>query len=272
MQVEPHPLLNAEEVAQYNREGFLVYNKPVLPADEFQALKNHFEDLLCQWPDDARPESMDVPHYTDTELFRWALSEPILDLVEPILGPDMLLFSTHFICKPRGDGRRVPWHEDSAYWREMLDPMEVVTVWLALDLSIEENGCMKVIPGTHLTGKKGFSDYEDADVNKNVLNQEIIKLRGQDSAENEVLCQMQPNECSLHDSRLIHGSKPNTSALRRCGWTLRFTRGDVQLNPDVADMQNIYLARGRNLTGQPLADPKKTYPELLEGRKSRNGH
>jgi hypothetical protein len=273
MQTTNQPLLGTEEVAEYNREGFLVYNKPVLPVDEFEALKEHFEKLLDQWPEEERPESMDVPHFTDTALFRWALSDAVLDLVEPILGPDILLFSTHFICKPKGDGRRVPWHEDSAYWRNMLDPMEVVTVWLALDPSLEENGCMKVVPRTHQTGQKGFSDYEDADMSKNVLNQEIIKLRGKDAAENEVLCQLQPNECSLHDSRLIHGSKPNTSPLRRCGWTLRFARGDVKLNPDLANCHNMYLARGRNVTGQPLADPSRTYPELLvAGRKSRGGH
>jgi len=272
MKTIKQPLLGTEEVAEYNREGFLVYHKPVLPADEFQALKDHFEELLSQWPDDKRPESMDVPHFTDTELFRWALSDSILDLVEPILGPDMLLFSTHFICKSKGDGRRVPWHEDSAYWRQMIDPMKIVTVWLALDPSLEENGCMKVVPKTHLTGPKGFSDYEDVDTNKNVLNQEIIQLRGQDRVENEVSVILQPNECSLHDSRLIHGSIPNTSNIRRCGWTLRFARGDVRLNPELVNHHNMYLARGRNVTGQPLADPTKTYPELLEDRKSRKGH
>lgn len=123
-----------------------------------------------------------------------------------------------------------------------------------------------------MTGKKGFSDYEDTDMNKNVLHQEMIKLRGQDTAENEMPIILQPNECSLHDSRLIHGSKPNTSNFRRCGWTLRFARGDVKLNPEWANLHNMYLARGRNLTGQPLADPTRTYPEMLECRKSRGGH
>jgi hypothetical protein len=65
---------------------------------------------------------MDKPHFTDTKLFDWVLSDRVLDLVEPLLGPDFQLFSTHFICKPQGDGRRVPWHEDSAYWKGMLEP------------------------------------------------------------------------------------------------------------------------------------------------------
>ena len=66
------------------------------------------------------------------KLFDRVLSNQILDLVEPLLGPDFNLFATHFFCKPKGDGCRVPWHEDSAYWKGMLEPMEAVTVWLAI--------------------------------------------------------------------------------------------------------------------------------------------
>jgi len=42
-------------------------------------------------------------------------------LVERLTDPDILLFSSNFICKPQGDGRRRPWHEDSAYWKKRLD-------------------------------------------------------------------------------------------------------------------------------------------------------
>jgi len=56
---------------------------------------------------------MDVPHFTDHRAVPLALSPGVLDMVEPLLGPDIALFSSHFICKPRGTGQRVPWHEDS---------------------------------------------------------------------------------------------------------------------------------------------------------------
>ena len=54
-----------------------------------------------------------------------------------------------FIAKPKGDGKAVPWHTDGAYWRKRLVPMNVITLWLAVDDSTPENGCMRVIPGTH---------------------------------------------------------------------------------------------------------------------------
>jgi len=47
---------------------------------------------------------MDVPHFVDTKLFEWLFSDEVLDLVEPIIGPDIALFSSHFICKPKGMG------------------------------------------------------------------------------------------------------------------------------------------------------------------------
>src|SRR5436309_7120366 len=115
---------------------------------------------------------MDVPHFTDTALFRWLFHDDVLDIVSSVLGPDIALFSSHFICKPKGNGKRVPWHEDSAYWGNVLDPMEVCTLWLAIDPSKRENGCMKVIPRTH---HHGYSDYESVDATRNVFGTEIVR-------------------------------------------------------------------------------------------------
>src|SRR5437773_9470167 len=116
-----------QQVAEYGREGFLIYPEAVFPQKTFDGLKEHFEQKLNRLPDGYRPEAMDVPHFTDTKLFEWLFSDEVLDLVEPITGPDIALFSIHFICKPRGNGKRVPWHEDSAYWKGIMEPMEVVT-------------------------------------------------------------------------------------------------------------------------------------------------
>jgi ectoine hydroxylase-related dioxygenase (phytanoyl-CoA dioxygenase family) len=264
------PRLTPAQVQAFHEEGYLIHPEPVLPAHKFEALKAHFEQRLSEWPKDERPENMDVPHFTDPALNQWAMAPEVVDLVEPLLGPDIVLFSTHFICKPRGNGKRVPWHEDSAYWRRLLEPMEVVTVWLAIDPSTVANGCMYVIPRTHNTGRKGFSDYEDVDTAKSVFATEILPSQRRD--ELAVPCILQPNHASLHDARLMHGSPPNTSDIRRCGWTLRFIRASTRLNPEFTDRQLMYLARGRNLAGQPLADPAKAYPEVIALRKGFKAH
>jgi chlorinating enzyme len=265
--------LTTDQIAHYQSEGYVIPEETIYPEEKFQKLKLHFDAKLAALPSDQRPEGMDVPHFKDPALFEWLFADEVLDLVEPIIGPDIALFSSHFICKPRGNGKRVPWHEDSAYWGTMLPtPMNVVTVWLAIDPSRLENGCMQVIPRTHNTGKMGFSDYDPTDVSKNIFPTEVTKSQRDESK--AVAIELEPNHASLHDARIIHGSEPNTSTLRRCGYTMRFMSSATLLSEKVREFHHIYLARGRDLANQPYADPTRSYEELLEARAAhgKNGH
>jgi hypothetical protein len=222
---------------------------------------------------DVRPESMDVPQFQFPQLFEWLFADEVLDLVEPIVGPDIALFSSHFICKPKGNGKRVPWHEDSHYWSRMLSPVDVVTVWLAIDPSSKENGCMYVIPRTHNTGRQGFSDYDDLRPGEAVFNDEI--KASQRDMTRAIPIELAPNQCSLHDGRIIHGSEPNTSSIRRCGYTMRYVSTRVRdLLPEAGRWHHLYLARGRDHAGNAYADPGRAYPERARFRAahSRNGH
>ena len=263
------PRLSPKQVEAYRTDGYLIYDQPVLPQAKFDGLKACFEKILSDLPAGERPEAMDVPHFMHPELFEWALDDAVLDLVEPILGPNLSLFSTHFICKPKGNGKRVPWHEDSFYWKGQVTPMEVVTVWLALDPSTKENGCMMVIPRTHNEGQGGYSDYSNVDPSKNVFGNEIIQPHRDDSK--RVYIELQPNQCSLHDGRIQHGSEPNTSNLRRCGWTIRFTSTAVKYC-DWKGAHQAYLARGRDLGGNTYAAPTRAYPEVMAARAASSRH
>jgi hypothetical protein len=256
--------LSNEQIGKYREQGFLIYREPVFPQNEFDALHEHFEQELLALAPEVRPESMDCPHFTDVSLFRWLLSDYVLNLVEPLLGPDIALFASHFICKPKGNGKRVPWHEDCFYWRSTIDPVDVVTVWLAIDPSSAKNGAMQVIP----RALYGNSEHEAVDPEKNVLSWEV-KRKSFDAAE-AVTIELDRNHASLHDARLLHGSAANTSQMRRCGYTMRYMPTTVKLNPDCYETHNIYLARGKDRAGNRYADPTRTYEELARFRK-RNG-
>ena len=264
MNTTTSPRLTDAQVLTFRRQGYLLYTQPVFSAAKFNSLRAYFEELLAALPADRRPEGMDVPHFQNPKLNEWLLDDEVLDLVEPIIGSDIALFSSHFICKPRGNGKRVPWHEDSWYWKKMIDPMEVVTVWLAIDPATTENGCMYVIPGTHRTGHQGFSDYDPVDPVKNVFPTEITPAQRDDRR--AVPCVLEPGQASLHDGRLIHGSPPNTSDRRRCGYTMRYMPTHVKLSADAAKGHNIYLARGRDRAGNHYADPHRAYLELAKYR------
>jgi hypothetical protein len=273
-EIEPHHRLNRTQVDRYMDEGFLIYPEKIFSNDKFEKLKAHFEKKLRDLPEGARPEAMDVPHFTDPALFEWLFADEILDLVEPIIGPDITLFSSHFICKPKGDGRKVPWHEDSFYWKGMFEPIEVVTVWVAIDPSVLGNGCMYVKPKTHRLAQKGFSSYEPVDKTKNVFETEIVNPDRRSFE--EVPCILEPNHASIHDGRLMHGSAANTSDLRRCGYTMRYMSSSCVFSSAHREHHQLYLARGRDLVGQPqnYADPTKSYDEFMAARikKGKLGH
>jgi hypothetical protein len=261
-------LLTAGQLENYRQDGYLVLPDPIFPQSEFDALKQHFEEMLAQLPPGARPEAMGLPHLADTKLFRWLLSDAVLDLVEPIIGPDIALFASHFICKPRGDGKRVPWHEDSFYWREMIEPVEVVTVWLAIDPSTAENGAMQVIP----RALHGYSEYQDVDPTTHVFPIEIKPAMRDESK--AVTIELQPNHASLHDAKLMHGSAANTSIKRRCGYTIRYVPTHVKFHPKFKGGFHFYLARGQDRAGNVYGDPTKSYDELMRSglNRGRQGH
>src|SRR5205085_11043462 len=188
--------LTPQEVKFFKDEGYLLYGEPVLPQAKFDALKEHFEKRVVEFvaKTGQSPEHVDVPHFEDTRLFEWLFDDSVLDIVESLIGPDIALWSSHFIAKPPGVGKRVPWHEDSAYWGMVLDPMEVITVWLAIDPATPANGCMRVIPRTH---NFGYSEYEKVDNPKDhVFDIEIKKGRVDESK--AVDCVLEPNQCSIH--------------------------------------------------------------------------
>lgn len=268
-----HHRLTPAEVAIYRQEGYHIFRQPVFPQAKFDGLKNCFEDILNNLDTGVRPESMDVPHFQHPQLFEWLFADEVLNLVEPILGPDIALFASHFICKPKGNGQRVPWHEDSHYWSTMITPMEVVTVWLAIDPSTTLNGCMNIIPRTHNTGKQGFSDYDDLTPGEAVFNDEI-KAAQRDPSK-AIAIELEPNQASLHDGRLIHGSAPNTSNIRRCGYTMRYVSTKVrQHHEKIGQWHHLYLARGKDHAGNVYGDPTKAYAEMarFRAKHGKSGH
>jgi Phytanoyl-CoA dioxygenase (PhyH) len=101
------------------------------------------EHLVLRWGGGPRA----LP--THAEFLDFARTPALLDLVAGVLGSDIILWGAHVFCKPAGDGLEIPWHQDGQYWP--IRPLATCTVWVALDDSTPENGCMRFIPGSHRT-------------------------------------------------------------------------------------------------------------------------
>jgi ectoine hydroxylase-related dioxygenase (phytanoyl-CoA dioxygenase family) len=233
------PHLTTDEVAQYEKDGYVLHKRPVFEAPDFARLKSIFEEDLERYGVDG----LDVIHFKDDRLLEFLLSDVILDLVEPVVGPNIGLWSSHFISKPPKVGKATPWHEDSSYWNGRVSTMAgICTVWLAVDRATPENGSMAVIPGSQVNG---FSEYQPVDTAGNIFGSEIAEV----DESKAVYFELEPNECSLHEGRIIHGAKANTSDFRRAGYTMRYFPTTSKVYPERNRGHKIWLARGVDVAG-----------------------
>ncbi len=241
--------LTRHQTGFYRENGYLLTDKPLFSEEKFHLLYDIFEDLL-ETRGNTKGNELDVPHFTDGRLFDFLMDDKVLDIIQDIIGPNIGLWSSHFICKEPKTGMRTPWHEDSAYWEGRFDRFDdIVTMWLAVDPSTRENGCMGVIPGTQ---KNGFSAYVKMESEHVIFNREI---RDEDvDVEHVVWFELKQNHYSLHDSRIIHGAEANTSNTRRTGYTMRYFSTDLHMNTDHPDnaTHKVYHCRGENKGNNPL--------------------
>lgn len=235
------PRLSAEQRQTYQQDGYVVFDRPVFKNEDFERLREIFEENLERHGSDE----LDMLHMRDPRLLEFLLSDAVLDLVEPLVGPDIGLWSSHFISKPPRTGKATPWHEDSAYWNGNISTMVgICTVWLAIDRVDPDNGSMGVIPGTH---HGGFSQYESVASQDNIFDSQIKpELIDESKA---VYFTLEPNTCSLHEARIIHGAHANTSERRRAGYTMRYFPTSSLVYSERIPNHKLWLARGRDLAG-----------------------
>src|SRR5215203_3855311 len=137
--------ITPQDVASYRENGYFLYHDQLFSPEKMARLHLIFEEHLAE-KGALLSDELDTPHFRDPRLLEFLLSDEALDLVEPFIGPNIALWSSHFISKDPFTGRATPWHEDSAFWKGRLSSYDnIVTIWLALDPADRENGCMRVI-------------------------------------------------------------------------------------------------------------------------------
>lgn len=151
----------------------------------------------------------------------------VLDAVEDVIGPDILLYNLSVWIKDAHDASYVGWHQDSTYFP--LDPPLHVTAWIALTDSVEENGNVKYVPGSHLIGQLGH--VEKADPLSLLSKGQHLADQLDSSAVKSI--SLQPGEMSLHHTRLVHFSEANNSARRRIGLGISYIPTSVRCTGNV---------------------------------------
>ena len=160
-----------------------------------------------------------------------------LDIVEQLIGPDILLFNTTYIIKEAGTASHVSWHQDLTYWG--LSDDDQVSMWLALSPATEQTGCMKMLPGSHKQGRIEHHVTEDKD---NVLLQGQTVTNFDDS--HSKLCPLAPGEASFHHGWTLHTSAPNHGDDRRIGLNVQYIAPHVRQTKH--DLDTALLVRGKD--------------------------
>ncbi len=235
--------LSGAEIERYRRDGFL---QPVRVMSETEAVacRRELEALEAAY---GPQHYLVKPHILSRLAARLVLHAAILDAVEDLIGPDLLLFDSAFIVKEPGDGKRVSWHQDLTYWG--IEPTEVTSIWLALSPATGESGAMRMLPGSHRRGPVAHRETFETD---NILS------RGQTVSESideeaAVQTELRPGEMSIHDGWTFHSSGINRAADRRIGFNMNLIRPHCR---QIAfDGDTATLLRGVDRFGHWLPEP-----------------
>ncbi len=244
-------ILSDDQVAAYRRDGF-IHPVRALSAEQAVDYRRRFEAYEAEfdgWYEMSKGQKL---YLLQTWVAELASNPRILDAVEDVLGPDIMVWGSSLFIKDARTPSFVSWHQDSTYWG--LSKPDVVTAWIALSPANRVSGCMKMMPGTH-----AWDQVEHTDT----LAPENLLTRGQEIAvdvdeSQSVLVELQPGEISLHNIRTVHASEPNRSDDRRIGIAIRYIAPHVrQIN---AEGDSAWLVRGEDTHGNfiletpPVAD------------------
>ncbi|MEP3053047.1 phytanoyl-CoA dioxygenase family protein [Ascidiaceihabitans sp.] len=227
---QPLPLedgkLSAAQREQYWADGFL-FPLQVMSATEAQALRSELEKIERDWLEADLPLPLNtykrVNSHCVMPLAHGIGSDPrILDVVEGVLGPNIMVYSVEFFIKEPKTTQIVSMHQDLTYWG--LGAVDgLVTAWLSLSPATPASGCMDFVKGSH---KNPILPHTDTFDDNNLLSrgQEVaVEVRESDKYPIEI----HPGQISLHHGLTIHGSGPNTTGDRRIAAVIRYCTPEI---------------------------------------------
>ena len=203
--------LSIDDLQRYAQEGFLQIGRTL--TDEGLHRMRH--EVMREWDaakDPFDPEKTwlqnsllpDIHHKSDT-VRRYYFSGPMVDIAEQVIGPNIKAATAQLTFKIRGNNKPFAWHQDNAYGE--LDPYNAISCLTALDDADEANGCLLLVPSSHLEGQTEFElTPEDRDSYRPV-ELEVDATRA-------VPVPMEAGECLFFHCHMLHKSEGNLSKER----------------------------------------------------------
>jgi ectoine hydroxylase-related dioxygenase (phytanoyl-CoA dioxygenase family) len=231
-------VLTSLQIQSYQQDG-LLFPLPALNDAELRYFRSCHDELDLRLGGRPTAQQKGECHLH----YKWACDlathTGILDAVEDLIGPNILVHSSTIFAKYAGDERFISWHQDAYYWS--LSEPRLVSAWVALTDSSIENGSLRILPGTHT---RRYEHIEQPEKN-NILGNGLTVSEKLDFA-TAVDIVLKAGDMSFHHANIVHGSQPNTSAGPRIGFAVRYVSTDVrQEKPH----HEVILARGRDDCG-----------------------
>jgi phytanoyl-CoA hydroxylase len=280
-----------EEYTAFQRDGFLVARGLVAPGD-VAGLETHAMDLLHgrapldgkEPPPSDATEAQLVQRFTRVHMLhrvdalseRFMLHPRVLDVLEALIGPDVLALQTMLFFNPPGRGGQ-GWHQDSYYITTFPDTL--IGAWIAIDRADEENGCLWVAPGSRVEPIYPSDHAEMGFVHSDGAFEDLHTVEGISGLDDEqntlsavarkyewVPVPVEPGDVVFFHGHLFHRSHPNRSASR---WRRAFVshycnaRSWVPWNhggPYEGDCANDLHILARGMTHLPYAKPRYGTP------------
>ena len=230
--------LSEDQINQYNEKGYIA---PIhaLTKDEANEVRKEIELIEKKWPNELSGLGRNYPHLISPILDNVVHNSNILDAVESLIGKNILACGTTLFIKEPDEKGFVSFHQDAKYIG--LEPHNWVTAWVAITEANENNGCMRMWPGTHKEELKHHSDKFDSDSGNLLTRGQTVENVPLDKTEPVILS---PGQMSLHHPRIIHGSGVNKSKERRIGFVIQSYIGtNVE---QVLGKMYVQLARGQD--------------------------
>lgn len=236
--------LSSAALGRYRRDGFL-FPLPVLSPAEALDCRRRLEAVEAAHGGRLTGELRHKPHLLFTWLADLVRHPAILDPVEDVLGPDLLVWTTSFFVKEARDPAFVSWHQDATYWG--LSEPDVITAWVAFTDATVDSGAMRMVAGSHAEQHA----HRDTFAPHNLLSRgQEIDVAVDEARGVDVL--LRAGEMSLHHVLMVHGSPPNRSADRRIGFAIRYIPTRLR---QLAGEDSAMLVRGVDRFGHFVLEP-----------------
>ena len=239
--------------AHYLEHGHYIFDS-FLTEEGLISCQQQVDRMLGQLHPGRDPGEIIRSHPPEPWMWELAREPKILDMIERQIGPNIVLWSLHLLCKPPGSGLEVPWHQDAPYWN-VTGPL-APGVWIALDDMGEDNGAMAVLPRWHTKGKLASrtrcATTFDQEIDATALPPNIAQLK--------VQYRLPAGGLAIHDTMIPHSSRPNRSSRWRRVLVLRYMSAEGEMGPKMHQdyrtgqpfPRRFFLVRGQDLGHQEL--------------------